>query len=231
MYTDERKIDFAGIENLHHDHFVPLEPEVLHTLQEPLLVIKEIADHDNDSLALDLASHPMKDRGKASSAKRLKPGKSVHDPEKVIAIVAAREVFLDLFIKDSKCHGISLMKNEIGKAGRHHLAVLQFADLPRAVFHALAAIKQEVRDKIGLLLILLDVIALRLGLNLPIEVPYIITWSIFPMLGKLYGEAPVWGFVLPRHVTLHNEPCIHSQSFRPGDSAGIKKFSGFGVHG
>src|ERR1051325_6005816 len=59
--ADKRKLEFVRVQNVKYYHFVATKAQVLDAVEYALLVIKEIADQDDNAFAPDLARHIVQD--------------------------------------------------------------------------------------------------------------------------------------------------------------------------
>src|SRR6185503_614301 len=67
----EGKLQFVRIEHVEHHHLVAAKPQVLDAVEHLLLVVKKVADENDDALAPKLAGHVVEDRGDARLRARL----------------------------------------------------------------------------------------------------------------------------------------------------------------
>jgi hypothetical protein len=123
--------------------------------------------------------------------------------------------------RDGGC--VALHQDEVGEAGRHHLAVFQLRHAAGPIFHAFAAIEQEMRDEVRLLLVLLDVIAITSTEHLPIEVTRVVAGHVLAVLRELDREPSERGFVRAGHVALHNGPRLKPKVLRALDRLWIQQ--------
>ena len=115
------------------------------------------------------------------------------------------------------------MEDEVAQAGGEHLAVGELGVAAGAVFHGLRAVEEDVRDVVGLLLELLDVIAVGAAEDLPVEVAEVVAGRVFAVLGELDGEAVVRGLVLAGHVALDEITRVHPERLGAGNRDRVEK--------
>ena len=84
----------------------------------------------------------------------------------------------------------------------------------RGVGHRLAGVEQQVRQEVGLLLVLLEVELVGLGPDLPVDVADVVARHVFAVLGELDGEAVVGAGVLARDVPLDDHPRLEVEPFQ-----------------
>ena len=194
----------------HHD-LVPAEAQMLDALENLLLIIEQVADDDHDAAPPDLHRHVVQHHGDVRLRRRIeRRQRRQHFVNHAVA-VAAGEVIARRRVEDVQRDGVALMQNHIRETRRDHLRVVELRVFARAVLHRLAAIQQDVRDVVRLLLVLLDVVAVRAPEHLPVEMPQIVAVGVFAMLGELNGEAVIGGLVLARHVALDQHPGVQTQ--------------------
>src|SRR5262245_7697648 len=99
------------------------------------------------------------------------------------------------------------MEHEKGERGGHVLGVLKLAGMRLALIaHAAAGIEQKIGLEVGLLLVFLDVVAVRLAVGPPMEVADFIAGIILAVFGKLDGKALVRAFVHAGEESLDKGP-------------------------
>ena len=209
---------------MENNHLVPAKTQVLDTVKNLLLVVKKIADDDDNALAAQLHRQIVQGPGNVGLLRALERRKTVHDLVDGTLTVTARRVIAHFLIKNPERHGVTLLQDKVGQAGGHHLGVLQLGVFPGAVLHGFAAIEQDVGDVVGFLLILLDEVAIGAAENLPVQVAGIVTGRIFAVLGKLNGEAAIGRLVLTGHVALHHVAGVKAQCLGAGDRLGVEQF-------
>src|SRR5262249_13881258 len=71
------------------------------------------------------------------------------------------------------------------------LGKLKLARVPAPIRHAARRVDEKIRAEVGFLLVFLDVVAIRLAIRPPVDVPDLIARIILPMLRELDAEALV----------------------------------------
>src|SRR5712692_11619365 len=69
--THKREFQFVRVHGVENNHFVAAKPEVLDPIQDSLLIIKKVADENDDAFAANLPRHVMEDGGYIGLSLRL----------------------------------------------------------------------------------------------------------------------------------------------------------------
>ena len=105
-----------------------------------------------------------------------------------------------------------LLENQIRQRRRDELRVLQLGDVaPRGIGHRLAGIQEQIREQVGLLLVLLQVKLVGLGPDFPVDVADVVAGHVLAMLGELDGEAVVRAGMHPGDVALDHHARLQVQ--------------------
>ena len=211
------------------DNLVAGEAKLLQALLEAGLVVKEIAEDDDDAARADHAREVSHGGGQIGRARRLEVREPVHDMVHLPQAVGARQVLARLLIEEAEGDGVALKEDEVGEAGRERLGVLQLRHLGAAVVHRRAAVDQQVHHHIGVLLILLDVVAVGAAEHLPVEVPRIVAHGVLAVLRELDGEALEGRAVVAHAIALHDRAREQAQRLAARDRDGIEVGSGIEV--
>ena len=109
-------------------------------------------------------------------------------------------------VKRGQANAVLLLQDQIRQRSRNALRVLQLTQrrLGSPIAHALAGVQDEIADKIGLLLVLLQVILVGFSEDLPINLAQIIAGHVFAVLCELDRESVIRAFVDSRHVAFDN---------------------------
>ena len=91
--------------------------------------------------------------------------------------------------KSHQPHEILLVEHDISQRRGQITGIIELADAVRTVVHRGTGIDEQVTAEIGFLLILLDVIAVELGVSLPVDVANFVPWRILAMFGELDAES------------------------------------------
>ena len=118
--------------------------------------------------------------------------------------------------------GLLQLEHEVRERRDQTLPVVELAHRLLTEAHRIRRIQQEIAPEIGALLVLLHVVPVALGVELPIHVPQLVTRHVLTMVGELDIEAVVRTLVLARHGPLHDHACHELQIRQPGDRRGIE---------
>src|SRR5262245_39857500 len=132
------------------------------------------------------------------------------------------ELFLDAVRKRHKPHQVLLVEHDIGQRSRQIAGIIELTDAVRSVVHRGTGVDQEVTTEVGLLLILFDVITVKLGIGLPVDVADLISWHILAMLGELDAEAFIGARMEPRDESFHHIPSTQQESREFGERQRIE---------
>src|SRR2546430_15246647 len=99
--------------------------------------------------------------------------------------------------KEYKPHEILLVEHDIGQRRRQITGIIKLTDAVRAVVHRGTGIDQQVTAEIGFFFVLLDVIAVELGIGFPVDVANLIPRCVLAMFGEFDAEPLVGTGVKP----------------------------------
>ena len=139
-----------------------------------------------------------------------------HDLVDFGKVVRAREVVAHLGIEHPDRRRVALEQDQVREA--HAAMTLAYSNFVwharRAVAHGLAAIEEDVRDVVGFLLVLLDVIAVAAAEHLPVEVPRVVAGDILAVLGELDGKPAKGRLVRAGHVAFDDRARLDAEDIR-----------------
>src|SRR5258706_6604142 len=124
----EGKLQLVRIHCMEDDHLVATEAQVLDAVEDRLLVIEEVADEDDDSLAADLAGDLVEDTADSRLLPGLKASERGHDVMEAREVAGARDVLLQWCIEHPNRRRIALVENQISEAGGHKFALVELGD-------------------------------------------------------------------------------------------------------
>ena len=102
---------------------------------------------------------------------------------------------------------------------------------PAAVAHAGRDVDQQRAAEVGVLLELLDVVAVLLGPDLPVDVPQVVAAGVLAVLAELDRLAEVRAAVHARQEALDDVPGAQVQPGDPLDRLRMQKSFGIGHRG
>ena len=188
----ERKRALHRVEHLHHDHLIPLVPEMFQRSHHTLGIVKKIAQDDNQSPALNPLCHGVQ---------RLRRPRRVAGFENFQLLQNLLEIRLcrtggkrhpDLFVVDRQPDRIPLFHHQVRQCGGDVGGVFDFPDLTvRGIIHGLAAVEDEVRLQVRLFLELLDIVPVGLSVCLPVDMLDFVPRHVLAMFRELDAKAVV----------------------------------------
>src|SRR5882762_5801822 len=101
--------------------------------------------------------------------------------------------------------GVVLAEHEIGERGRELPRIVQLRKSVRGVAHRGACVDEQRRAEVRLLLVLLQVFAIRFREHLPVQVAERIAGHVLAVLGELDAEAVVRTLVESGQKAIHDE--------------------------
>ena len=219
----KRKRHFVRVEHLKDDHLVPDEAQVLDATDEFVLVVEKIAHEHHDPAASRLAREIVERLGNGGGLRGIERAEHGADRVDFREAVRARDVLARLVVEDRHCGGVALEEDEIREARGHHFCIVELAHRTGAVAHGLAAIEQQVRHEVRLLLVLLDVVAVAAPEHLPIEMPRVVAGDVFAVLRKLDRKSAERRLVRTGHVALDNRARLEAEILGLLDRLGIEQ--------
>src|SRR4029453_19281577 len=124
--------------------------------------------------------------------------------------------------KDYEPHEILLIEHDIGQRCRQITGIIKLADAVRAVVHRGTGIDQQVTAEIGFFFVLLDIIAVELGIGLPVDVENLIPRRILAMFGELDAEPLVGTGVKTGDQPFHDIPGAEQEARNLGERERIE---------
>ena len=163
-----------------------LEDEVLKGLEDFRRIVVEVGDDDNQSALREAAGEAVEGRGDG----RPPPGRDALEvPEHAVQVRggrARRQMEADLLVEGDHADHVLLAAHEVGQARGQEATVVELRlAAAQAVVHRGAGVQEDVGAEVGLLLVLLDVVAVAAAPGDPVEVPHVVAGDVLAMLGEL----------------------------------------------
>jgi len=129
-----------------------------------------------------------------------------HQPAEVAGPVARGEIVGDPVVEGDQADGVALAGEEVGDRGGGGPGIIPLGVRARAVAHRPAGVDDQVAAEVRLVLEPLDVVAVRAGEQLPVDVPGVVAGGVFAILAELDGEAVIGAPVDPLDEPLDRHP-------------------------
>ena len=207
-------------------HFVLAEPELLQGLGQRRNRQEQVADQHDDAATADLPRQLREHIGYVGLVVRLRLLHLVQHQLEVVGMRAGGKVLFHLSGEGDESHRVLLLLQHVSQAGRAGGPVIVLVPIA-AVFHGLAGVENDGALEVGLFLVFLDIEAVGLGPDLPVDVADVVAGGIFAMRGEFHRKAVVGATVLPIDKPLHNEPRPHIQPLDAVERFGVQ-IGGFG---
>ena len=154
----KREIQLGGVQDVEHDDLVPPVAKVLQAGDDPRHVIEHVGENGHDAALLE----PLRKLVEYQAEVGLFPGWGhVEQMEQLLELrgLAGRlQVAAHRIVEDDQADRVLLLKDHIGQRRHDELRVLQLRDVvTRGVSHRLAGIEQQIRQEVGLFLVLLEI--------------------------------------------------------------------------
>ena len=185
----EVEIDLLVIEDVEEHDAVTFVTEVSQGTNDFLLVVVEVADDDDEAPTRDGGSHVVEDLGKAGVLLGLKLFEDAEDLAKMDRGAVWENSIGDPIVEGDHADGVLLPDEQVGQGGGEVASVFELVEGAAAIGHAGGDIEEDIAPEVGLLLVLLDVKAVRSGEALPVEVSQIVARAVLAVFGELDGEA------------------------------------------
>ena len=144
---------------------------------------------------------------------------------------AERNHLADRFVEDGAADGVLLAKEQIGQCGGGRDRVVVFGHRAAAVFHAGRDIDQQAAAEVRVFFVLLDVEAVLLGPDLPIDAAQVVARRVFAVLEELDGLAEVRAAVHAAEEAFDDVSSANLQPADPLDHLRMQRSFGSGRHG
>ncbi len=113
----------------------------------------------------------------------------------------------DTVVEREQSHGISLAQEQVSQRGGQEARVIQLGHQAAGLggpVHRPARVHGEVRPQVRFLFVLLDVVPIRAGVHPPVHMADVVARHVWPVLGELYGKAPVGGVMKADQEAFHH---------------------------
>ena len=193
----------------------PLKREVAQAVDGRLGIVQEVGDeHDEAALPHRLGEvvQRLPDGRPGAEFGRFEVRQ---ERVEVAGRAARRDAKAEFAVEEGEADGVALPDDEVGQRSGEVGGVGQLRHLARAVAHRRADVHEEVEAGVGLVLELLDVVAIRPGEELPIDVGGVVARHVGPVLHELHADALVRALVQPGDEPLHDAP---RQQLQVGDA-------------
>ena len=110
---------------------------------------------------------------------------ALHDGVDVRLLAARRDDLAHVLVEGDAADRVLLAQQQVGQAGGDGAAVVVLVQRPAAVVHRLADVDDQGAAQVGLFLELLDVEAVGLGPDLPVEVADVVAGGVLAVLHEL----------------------------------------------
>ena len=112
-------------------------------------------------------------------------GQRLNDRVQMVALRAHADRGSHTFVEGHAADGVLLPQQQIGQAHRDRAGVFVLVQRPAAVLHAVRDVDQQRAAEVGVFLELLDVVAVLLGPDLPVDVAQVVAGRVFAVLQEL----------------------------------------------
>ena len=211
-------------------HFVVGVAQAPHSPQHRVRLVQQVRDDDDDAAPAELlrrAVHDVAERGVSTGGGL---GQRLHERAQVARARGGRQDAPHLLLEQAEPHGIPLAHDQVGQRGRHRARVFDLAQRPRAVLHGLGDVDEDPGAQVGLLLVLLDVEAVRLAVDLPVHVAHVVAGDVLAVLGELHAETAERRAVEPRHEPLDDQARFQVEARDPLEDLRIQVLPGVFRH-
>jgi len=187
----EGEAEFSGIEYLKGAEFVTAGGQSGERADEGGGIDEEIGDeNDETAFAYEVGgTFEWGDEVGGATGRRGLDG--VVEVAEMAGAMSGREEFTDLVIEGDKPDGIALLMEEVGEGGGEGGGVAGLVVVEGAVLHGTGTIEEQVAAEVGLVLELLDVMAVGPGEDPPVEMARVIAGGVLAILGEFDGEAVI----------------------------------------
>jgi hypothetical protein len=181
------KRNLGGIEHVEHDQIVAERAVRLERFHQVRRVLVEIGNQHDDGTAFEMFGEPVEHRDQP--ARLFRAGSIERVQQHVEVLGRRRHVRNDVLVERDDADTIPLAVREIGQRRRQERGVLQLADLPAREPHGLGDVEHDHEVGVGVRLVLLDVVAIGTGVQLPVDPADVIARHVPAVLGKVHGRA------------------------------------------
>lgn len=141
-----------------------------------------------------------------------------------------RQFGTNLLVKNGKPHRVLLSQGEVGQTSGDGCPIIELVQRSSTVLHTLRSIDEEGAPEIGILFVLLDVETVLASVNLPVDVPEVVTRRVLPVLYELDRLTEVRTAMHTRKEALHDVSGSKLHRVDAADRFRMQVFFGIGHH-
>ena len=202
----EGEIQLVGVHEVHDQHFVAGETQMVEAVQDAFRFVQQVADHHDHAAPGDAFRKVVHDLANVRFLERLGVFQFAADAVNLRQRLLGLQVGLQALVENPDAHAVRLVDDQVRERGGGVVGVFQLVERSagRAVQHGLAGIVQDVGDEVRFHLVLLDVVAVGLGEDFPVQVARVVAHGVFAVLRELDRKTVVWGAVPAGHEAFHH---------------------------
>ena len=227
----EGKVQFVVVQEVENHHVVPPAAEQFQPAEQAVPRREQVGDEDHHSPPGKGLGDLAEDRVEVGLVAGRADFQGLEDRFQVVPLGPQGHDHPHLLVEGNAAHGVLLAQQQVGQAAGDRGAVLELVHRPAAVAHAAGDVDQHGAAEVGVLFELLDVVAVLLGPQLPVDVPGVVAEGVLAVLAKLDRLAEVGTAMHAGEETLDDVAGPHFQPRDPLDRVRMQKSSGIAHRG
>jgi len=121
-------------------------------------------------------------------------------------VVAGRHEGSYFLVEDREADEVLLFQNKIRQGGGGGGGVVELGDFRFAgIPHRIRPIHHQVAGKASLLFVALDIVSVRFAVDLPVQMPQVVTGHVLPVFRELHADPMVGGAMAAREEPLYHQ--------------------------
>ena len=228
LETFKRECQFFLREEVEYHELMLAVIKVVKSFYNFFRVVEEIADDNDQTAAWDALGDVMEDGADVSIRPGFRGVEFVENAPDLAGPACSPDEAADGLIKSNQSGGVALFDEQVGQRGPEMFGVFEFRNqLPgnlggvdAGIFHRAGDIDGDGRAEVGFLDVLANDAAVALRHHAPVEILWIISRSVFTMLGKFDRGTLVRGSVTACERADLAPACIPLQA--PHDTHGLR---------
>ena len=142
--------------------------------------------------------------------------------EQMVVGRLGRDSLFNVIGEGDQADGILLLEHEVGQGSSQGGRIIELADPVGPVSHGGAAVQEKVGLQVGCLAVLLDVIAIELGIGLPVDAARVVPLGVSPVLLEFRAQALGLRRMDSHHDPVHQEPRSQVEVLHSGQHPGVE---------
>ncbi len=210
------------IEDVKHDHVGAAIAEVLQAVEHRRRIVEQIRDEHHHAALSDGGRQIVQRLRHVGARAHLQPLERQQHHAQVARPRARRQQRGNAVVERDQAERITLPVHQVGQRAGEVRRVLQLGDRTRRVAHRRADVDQQVTREVGFFLVLLDEVAIRSRVDLPVQRGQVVAGQVLPVFGELDAEPLERTAMQAGQEPFDDRPRLEVDGTEPGDDRRIE---------